>query len=175
MPNAAAGSMRASMQVRTRYFFAGGSAREPCVKVALYFSDAASTFFCIAVAIASDLLDLVGVGRWAIEGDCGRVSMFFRKNAFVKNMRVTFLLISSIQSRDYLSDIDPQYFRIKYCSLEMACSYFPSPDLSRVCRGCQSCVLIDTARTQVHGNLANLGIGTLEVCPGRINEMFRER
>jgi hypothetical protein len=39
------------MQVRTRYFFAGGKANFPFVKLALYFSDAASTFFWIDVAI----------------------------------------------------------------------------------------------------------------------------
>lgn len=36
--------MRASMQVRTRYFLAGGKARWPLVKPELYFSEAASTF-----------------------------------------------------------------------------------------------------------------------------------
>lgn len=53
MPCAAAGSILASMQVMTRYFFAGGRARSPCVKLELYFSDAASMFFWIAVAIMS--------------------------------------------------------------------------------------------------------------------------
>jgi hypothetical protein len=40
--------MRASMHVRTKYFFAGGSAREPWVKDEEYFSEEASTFFWIA-------------------------------------------------------------------------------------------------------------------------------
>jgi len=36
------------MHVRTRYFFAGGSARCPWVKEDEYFSDEASTFFWMA-------------------------------------------------------------------------------------------------------------------------------
>lgn len=38
MPNAEAGSIRASMQVKTAYFFAGGRARWPSLKVEAYFS-----------------------------------------------------------------------------------------------------------------------------------------
>jgi len=38
MPNAEVGSIRASMQVRTAYFFAGGRARCPSVKLDAYFS-----------------------------------------------------------------------------------------------------------------------------------------
>ena len=72
MPNAAAGSIRASMQVRTRYFFAGGSAREPCVKVELYFSDAASRFFWIAVAIVGDLLLKMGLVETRADAELGR-------------------------------------------------------------------------------------------------------
>ncbi len=45
IPNAAAGSMRASIHVRTKYFFAGGRASEPLVKDEEYFSEEASTFF----------------------------------------------------------------------------------------------------------------------------------
>lgn len=45
MPNADVGSILASMHVRTRYFFAGGSAREPLVNVELYFSDVLAMFF----------------------------------------------------------------------------------------------------------------------------------
>lgn len=48
MPKARAGSIRASMHVRTRYFFAGGSARWPWVKEDEYSSEAASTFFWMA-------------------------------------------------------------------------------------------------------------------------------
>ena len=45
IPNALAGSMRASMHVNTRYFFAGGRARCPCVKDEEYASEAAWTWF----------------------------------------------------------------------------------------------------------------------------------
>lgn len=51
MPNAAAGSILASIHVKTRYFLAGGRARWPLVNVELYFSEAASTFFCMAVIV----------------------------------------------------------------------------------------------------------------------------
>lgn len=36
------------MQVKTRYFFAGGRARWPLVKLELYLSEACSTFFWCA-------------------------------------------------------------------------------------------------------------------------------
>lgn len=39
------------MQVRTRYFFAGGSAREPLVKVELYSCEAASRLFWMALML----------------------------------------------------------------------------------------------------------------------------
>lgn len=51
MPKAAAGSIRASMHVNTRYFLAGGRASEPFVKVELYCDEACSMFLWMAVML----------------------------------------------------------------------------------------------------------------------------
>lgn len=58
MPNARAGSMRASMHVTTRYFLAGGRARWPLSKLAAYSAEAASTLFWMA-----DILGVVVKAR----------------------------------------------------------------------------------------------------------------
>ena len=57
MPNAWAGSIRASMQVRMRYFFAGGRGSLAWVKVAPYFAEDHLIFCWMAVCAASDIPD----------------------------------------------------------------------------------------------------------------------
>lgn len=72
MPKAAAGLMRASMHVRTRYFFAGGRAREPEVKVEAYLSEAAERLDWIEDMMAR----LSCGGYWILCDDpVGRVAM----------------------------------------------------------------------------------------------------
>lgn len=51
MPKADAGSIRASMQVRTRYCFAGGRASEPLVKVELYCCEDTSRLSWMALML----------------------------------------------------------------------------------------------------------------------------
>jgi hypothetical protein len=51
MPKAWAGSIRASIHVRTRYFFAGGRARWPLVKEAACWAEADSTFAWMALMV----------------------------------------------------------------------------------------------------------------------------
>lgn len=49
------------MHVRTRYFFAGGSARCPLVKEDEYLSDAALTFFWMADMFEQSLPSMPGL------------------------------------------------------------------------------------------------------------------
>jgi len=55
IPKAAAGSMRASMQVRTRYFLAGGRAKEPWSNEETY-----SAFFLTRLSWMADMMNIYG-------------------------------------------------------------------------------------------------------------------
>ena len=73
MPKAWAGSIRASMHVRTRYFFAGGRARWPLVKEAENWAEADSTFVWMALMVVGllggyDLKEGVVCWRRSVEG-----------------------------------------------------------------------------------------------------------
>ena len=56
-PNAWAGSIRASIHVRMRYFFAGGRASLALVKLVLYFADDHLMFCWMAVCAAAEVPD----------------------------------------------------------------------------------------------------------------------
>lgn len=93
MPNALAGSMRASMHVTTRYFLAGGRARWPLSKLAAYSAEAASTLFWMADILGvvvkarrwkvlSRPRRMVGAGRWFRRRVCWRMLVVVGSTVF---------------------------------------------------------------------------------------------